>query len=419
ALQLVVVVVDDLREGQVVGGHDALLAQVLHVVEAPSALVVELHDGADVLLRDDRRRADIRLLDALELARHVGRAVHLDLLPALREHPVRHVRGSHQQVEVELALEALPDDLHVQEAEKPTAEAEAQRLRSLGLVEERRVVELEPLEGVAELGVVVRVRRIEAREHRPLDVLVAGKRLACSVARAGQRVPNTEAADILETGNDVPHLARLERVGWDAARREEAELLRLEPRPSGHGAQIVARPEAAVDRADEGDDAAILVVGGVEDERARRSVRVTLRRRDPGDDRVEDLRDPLPGFRGDAEYAPRILPDEVGDFCGDSVRIGLWEVDLVDDGNDLEVVLQREVRVRERLRLDTLPRVDEEERAFARLQGTRHLVGEIDVTGRIDQVQLVALPLDAYGLRLDRDPALAFEVHRVEHLLAH
>jgi hypothetical protein len=41
------------------------------------------------------------------------------------------------------------------------------------------------------------------------------------------------------------------------------------------------------------------------------------------------------------------------------------------------------------------------------------------VAGRVDQVQLVAFPVHAHGLRLDRDPTLALELHRVEHLLAH
>ena len=39
--------------------------------------------------------------------------------------------------------------------------------------------------------------------------------------------------------------------------------------------------------------------------------------------------------------------------------------------------------------------------------------------GRVDEVELVAAPVHADGLRLDRDPALALEVHRVEQLLAH
>ena len=46
------------------------------------------------------------------------------------------------------------------------------------------------------------------------------------------------------------------------------------------------------------------------------------------------------------------------------------------------------------------------------------------MAGRVDQVQVVGLPvggpvLDPHGLRLDRDPALALEVHRVEHLRLH
>jgi len=44
--------------------------------------------------------------------------------------------------------------------------------------------------------------------------------------------------------------------------------------------------------------------------------------------------------------------------------------------------------------------------------------------GRVDEVQIVDLPVPGLvaqgrGLGLDRDPALALEVHRVEHLLFH
>ena len=117
--------------------------------------------------------------------------------------------------------------------------------------------------------------------------------------------------------------------------------------------------------------------------------------------------------------ALRVVADQVGDLGDGAVGIGLRQVDLVHDRDDLEVVLDREVRVRERLRLDPLRRVDDEQRALARLQRARDLVGEVDVARRVDQVELVALPDDAHGLRLDRDPALALELHRVEQLLAH
>src|SRR5205807_1012733 len=44
---------------------------------------------------------------------------------------------------------------------------------------------------------------------------------------------------------------------------------------------------------------------------------------------------------------------------------------------------------------------------------------EVDVARRVDQVELMPLPLDAYRLGLDRDSALALELHRVEHLFPH
>ena len=176
------------------------------------------------------------------------------------------------------------------------------------------------------------------------------------------------------------------------ARRHEADLLRLEARAERHRTQVLARPEDAVDHAHEGDDAAVLVVGGVEDQRARRRVGIAGGRRNPLDDRVEHGVDALAGLGRDAQHLRRVVADQVGDLGRRAVRVRRRQVDLVHDGDDLEVVLDREVGVRERLRLDPLRRVDDEQRAFARLQRARDLVGEVDVPRRVDQVQLVALP---------------------------
>ena len=56
-----------------------------------------------------------------------------------------------------------------------------------------------------------------------------------------------------------------------------------------------------------------------------------------------------------------------------------------------EVVLERQVEVREGLRLDALRRVDEQDRALARGERAGHLVGEVDVPGGVDHVQRVGL----------------------------
>ena len=113
------------------------------------------------------------------------------------------------------------------------------------------------------------------------------------------------------------------------------------------------------------------------------------------------------------------VADELGELTGGAVRIGLRQVDLVHEREQLEVVLDREVRVRDGLRLHALRGIDDEDGALASLKRARHLVGEVDVARRVDQVQLVPLPGDADRLGLDRDSALALELHRVEHLGTH
>ncbi len=107
------------------------------------------------------------------------------------------------------------------------------------------------------------------------------------------------------------------------------------------------------------------------------------------------------------------------DLAGVAVGIGGGQVDLVERGDDLEVVLQREVAVGERLGLDALRGVDDEHDALARGEAAADLVAEVDVTRGVDQVEDVALPVDTDVLRLDRDAPLALEVHRVEVLRPH
>ena len=57
----------------------------------------------------------------------------LSVSPAVGRDQVLDARRGGDQREVELALEALLDDLHVQQAEEPAAEAEAERAGRSGV----------------------------------------------------------------------------------------------------------------------------------------------------------------------------------------------------------------------------------------------------------------------------------------------
>src|SRR6187549_2626099 len=79
--------------------------------------------------------------------------------------------------------------------------------------------------------------------------------------------------------------------------------------------------------------------------------------------------------------AARIETDNLFDLALGLFRLRSGQIDLVDDGDDLERVVDGKVRVGQRLRLDSLRSVNQQERALAGGQGPRHLVREIHVSG--------------------------------------
>ncbi len=66
-------------------------------------------------------------------------------------------------------------------------------------------------------------------------------------------------------------------------------------------------------------------------------------------------------------------------------------------GRIVEVVVEREIDVGHGLRLDALRGVHDEQRALAGREAARHLVGEVDVARRVDQVELVVAARRAPG----------------------
>src|SRR5262249_14693262 len=150
-LELVVEVEDDLVQRQLVLQDGALRARILERDLRAAPLLAEREDPSQELVLRDDRREDVRLahlVDELDV-RELDGVRDLELLPARGPDLVGHGRRRRDEREVELALEALLDDLHVEEAEVSAAEAEAERRRRLGLEREGRIVEAQLLHRVA------------------------------------------------------------------------------------------------------------------------------------------------------------------------------------------------------------------------------------------------------------------------------
>ncbi len=93
--------------------------------------------------------------------------------------------------------------------------------------------------------------------------------------------------------------------------------------------------------------------------------RIADRRRDALDHRVEELGHALPRLRADPQDLVGRDPEHALDLVRVQIRVGRGQIDLVERRHDLEVVLERQVAVREGLGLDALRRVDDEHHALA------------------------------------------------------
>jgi hypothetical protein len=100
---------------------------------------------------------------------------------------------------------------------------------------------------------------------------------------------------------------------------------------------------------------------------------------------------PMPVLAEISDGVRGVDADHVLDLLLDALGLGGGQVDLVEDRDDLVVVVDRLIDVGERLRLDALRGVDHQQRAFAGGQRARDLVGEVDMAGRVHQVELIGL----------------------------
>ncbi len=308
--------------------------------------------------------------------------------------------------------------------EEAAAEAEAERGGRLHLVGEGGVVEPEPAHGGAQGLEVGGVHREQAAEHHGLRRLEAGQRLGAGLGGVGDRVADAGVGDLLDLRGDEAHLARPEAGGVLHLGGEDADAVDLVARVGRHHQHALALLQRAVEHAHQHDHAEVGIVPGVDEQRLERGRRVAFRRGEPLDDGLQHEVDADAGLGRDRHGVGRIDADDVLDLLLDALGLGGRQVDLVQHGHDLVAGVDGGIDVGQRLGLDALGGVDHEQRALAGGERAADLVAEVDVAGRVHEVEdvgeaVLRLVLEPHRLRLDGDAALALDVHGIEHLLAH
>ena len=254
--------------------------------------------------------------------------------------------------------------------------------------------------------------------------LEAGQGLGAAVFLVRDRVADAGIGDLLDLSRDKADLARPQHAHILHFGPEHADPVDIVMRVGGHHADRLVAAQRAVDDPHQHDDAEIGIIPAIDQQGFQRRVLVAFGGWQAGDDGFQHQVDIQPGLGRNRHGIGRVEPDHILDLLLDPVRLGGGQVDFVEHWHNLVPGIQRVVDIGESLRLDALRSIDHQQRALAGGQRARHLIGEIDVAGRVHQVEDIILAIQRaifqpHRLRLDGDAALALDIHRVEHLLHH
>ena len=254
-------------------------------------LLQQFQDAAQVFILGEDSRQNNGFFNLLNVTRRrkLGGRVHLQDLTRLGGDAVADAWGGGDQVEIEFALQALLHDFHVQQPEETTAEAEAQSLGVLRLVEKRGVIQAQLLERVAQEFVSAGGHGIKPRKDHGLDFLEAGKRRGGGSRVVRDGIADARVRDALDIGDDETDFSRLEAFHADGLRRQHTQFLNRVDLVVGPKANPHTHRQSALEDAAEHHHAAIAIEPGIKDQRPERLFRRTARRRDARHDCLQHL----------------------------------------------------------------------------------------------------------------------------------
>ena len=246
------------------------IVQILHVDQHAALALAKIHQAAHIVVGGVQMHIHkgLLLLDDVAGVRVTGGIVdHLHSAVGQGQ-AVAHAGGGGDDVQIELPLQTLGDDLHVQQTQETAAEAEAQRGAGLQLKGQGGIVQLQFFQRVLQVGVLGTVGGVDAAEHHGLDLTVAGQRFCGGALCQRDSIAYAGVLHRLDAGGQVAYLTGLQLgAGGQGGGTHVTHLHQRELCAGGHHTDGVAGLHRALEHADVDDDALVAVVDAVEDQR--------------------------------------------------------------------------------------------------------------------------------------------------------
>ena len=173
---------------------------------------------------------------------------------------------------------------------------------------------------------------------------------------------------LFDARDDVAHLARFERLTGLVGRGEYTQVVGVVDRVGGHHFEALALAQAAVNHANEHDNAHIGVEPAIHDHGAQGRIRVAFGWRDLSHHGFEDFFDAHAGFGRAWNGVGGIDADDVFNFSFGVLGVCLRQIHLVEHRHHFHTEVQRGVAIGDSLCLNPLAGIHHQERALASRQ---------------------------------------------------
>ncbi len=164
----------------------------------------------------------------------------------------------------------------MQHTEKTAAKAESQRLRGLGFIEQRRIIQPQLAQSLTQILVGLGIDRKQPGKNLRLDVLKARQRFVRRFAGHGQGIADRRTVNVLDTGNDETDLTGIQRGALSRFGRKHADLGHRMTLTGRHNGDRLAGLKCAIDNTHQRDHPQIIIEPGINNQCLQRRARVAL-----------------------------------------------------------------------------------------------------------------------------------------------
>ena len=179
------------------------------------------------------------------------------------------------------------------------------------------------------------------------------------------RIAHTHLARGLDARDDIADVARADLIAGCHIQFQYAHLVGVVFLAGGDEFHVVAFADDAIHHLEIGDDPPERVEYGVEDQTLQRCLGIAFWGGYFLNDGVQQLRDALAGLAAGPQDILTRTTQQLDDLVFHLVGAGARQVDLIDHRNDLQVVLDGHIEIRDGLRLYALGGVDNQQGALA------------------------------------------------------